>query len=66
MFLNIGMFCYLVDIRFVIAEDVDAHRRGSMSNHTHLEEFSSLRLHLRVHGGGAAKMKKRTFDQSVG
>ena len=65
MFLNIGMFCYLVDIRFVITEDVDTVVAGRCRI-THLEEFSSLRLHLRVHGGGAAKMKKRTFGQSVG
>jgi predicted GNAT family N-acyltransferase len=65
MFLNIGMFCYLVDIRFVIAEDVDTIVT-CRCRITHLEEFFSLRLHLRVDGGGAANANERTRSQSVG
>tara|TARA_B100000085_G_C18460355_1_gene478652 strand:- start:7 stop:171 length:165 start_codon:yes stop_codon:yes gene_type:complete len=34
MFLNIGMFCYLVDIRFVIAEDVERSSRVDVESRT--------------------------------
>lgn len=60
MFLDIGMFRYLVDIRFVIAEEDAAYEWLFVRASAYLQKRFLLGGNLRVHHSGSAKWNVKT------